>query len=72
MIPVTALHLALALEKAASMPLKPRPKPKGIPIGHFSIETDATGKTKIKQKRKPRSTPQEIASRKRKKWRAAK
>lgn len=72
MIPATAYHLALALERAASMPKKPTPSRKGIPIGHFSIETDATGKTKIKPKRKARSTPQEIASRKRREWRAAK
>lgn len=72
MIPATALHLALALEKAAAMPKKPTPTRKGIPIGNFAIEADATGKTKLRPKRKARSTPQEIAARKRKKWRAAK
>ena len=73
MIPITALLVAQALEEA-SMPLKPRVKvkAKGIPIGNFDVIRDAAGKATIKPKRKPRSVPQEIASRKRRKWKAAK
>jgi hypothetical protein len=74
MIPVYQICRAYceALEKAATMPKAPTPSRKGIPIGLYAVETDATGKTKLKPKRKARSTPQEIAARKRKKWRAAK
>ena len=72
MIPLSALLVAQALEEA--MPLKPRVKVKaqGIPIGNFEAVVDAAGKHVIRPKRKPRSVPQEIASRKRKKWKAAK
>lgn len=56
------------------MPLKPRIKVKarGIPIGSYDAIADDMGRMKIKPKRKARSTPQEIASRKKKRWKAAK
>ena len=74
MIPATAYHLALALETAAerTMPLKPRPKLKGISIGGSFKATDK-GKIEPTINRKL-STSQKIAAKKnpKKKWRAAK
>jgi hypothetical protein len=60
--------------KAHTMPLKPRIKVKarGIPIGaDYATSTDETGKVKVKPKKKRRSLPQEIAAKKRKRWKAA-
>ena len=54
------------------MPKKPTPTRKGIPIGNFAIEADATGKTKVKPKPKMRPLPQKIAAGKKQRWRAAK
>ncbi len=54
------------------MPKKPTPTRKGIPIGHYAAETDATGKTKVKPKAKMRPLPQKIAAGKKQRWRAAK
>lgn len=72
MIPATALAYLLALEEA--MPLKPRikVKAKGIPIGNFDVVRDAAGKATIKPKRKPRPIPQQIASRKKRRYKPAK
>lgn len=72
MIPLSALLAAQALEEA--MPLKPRVKvkAKGIPIGNFDVVRDAAGKATIKPKRKPRPVRQEIASRKKRRYKPAK
>lgn len=72
MIPLSALLVAQALEEA--MPLKPRIKVKarGVPIGSYEVVADAAGKQVIKPKRKRRPLPQEIASRKRRRFKPAK
>jgi hypothetical protein len=69
MIPMTALLLARALE-AAAMPLKPRSKPQGIPIGSTHKLNPKTGILEPVAKRKP--LPQMIAAKKKRRWRAAK
>ena len=72
MIPLSALLVAQALEEA--MPLKPRIKVKarGVPIGSYEVVADAAGKQVIKPKRKTRPLPQEIASRKKRRYKPAK
>ena len=72
MIPLSALAYLLALEEA--MPLKPRIKVKarGIPIGSYEAVVDAAGKATIKPKRKRKPLPQEIASRKKRRYKPAK
>lgn len=72
MIPATALAYLLALEEA--MPLKPRVKVKarGIPIGSYDVIADAAGKQVVKPKKKRRPLPQEIASRKKRRYKPAK
>lgn len=74
MIPLSATALAYLLALEDAMPLKPRikVKAKGIPIGSYDAIADAAGKMKVKPKRKRRSTPQEIASRKKRRWKPAK
>ena len=75
MIPLSALLAAQALEEA--MPLKPRIKGKAqgrqIPVGSYDVVADAAGKMKVKPKVSAKtSVSQKIASRKKRKWRAAK
>ena len=71
MIPITALLVAQALEEA-SMPLKPRIKVKGIPIGNFDVIRDEAGKALIKPKRKPPPPHAAYAAKNKKRWKAAK
>ena len=69
MIPATAYHYLLALE--AAMPLKPKPKPKGIPVGSYDAVKDAAGKMKIKPKKKHKTLQQQYASKNRTKFKRA-
>ena len=71
---MAALIYDVIATKEDAMPLKPRVKVKaqGIPIGNFDVVKDAAGKALIKPKRKPRALPQEIASRKRRRFKPAK
>lgn len=75
MIPLSALLVAQALEEA--MPLKPRIRVKAqgraVFLGKdFEAAANAAGKETIKQKRKRRPLPQEIASRKKRRYKPAK
>lgn len=54
------------------MPKAPTPALRGIPIGTYEEIKDALGKSRIKPKPKRKPLPQQIAARKRKRWRAAK
>lgn len=76
MIPSTAYHLYMALESAAlrqetAMPLKPKPKLKGIPVGKFDAIADAAGKMKVKPNKKNQTLQQQYASKNKRRFKAA-